>query len=321
MDIISDVLNVVRLNGALFLNAEFGHPWKVSSPCGQDIAQAVMPNSDNVIVYHLVTHGQCFVSIDGEKELLLNEGDIVIFPHGDAHNIGSNLATMPIDMSAIIPTLLNPNLDLLKTPGESGTTNLICGWLAAEQNIINPLMNSLPRLLKVNIRQHDSGKWLENSIIHAVDSASSVRAGAEAMTKKLAEILFLETLRFYMESLPDDQLSWLAGMKDKHVGKALSLIHAEPAKQWTVELLAQQAFVSRSVLAEKFKSFVGKPPMKYLARWRLAIAASLLQEGKKSIAWIIEEIGYESDTSFSRAFKKEFGVPPSGWREKFVSQN
>ena len=318
MDIISDVLNVVRLNGALFLNADFGHPWRVSSPCGQDIAKAVMPNSDNVIVYHLVTEGSCTVKINGEQDILLEAGDIVIFPHGDAHDIGSHLDTMPLDMSAIIPTLLDPDLGLIQTPGEKRSAKLICGWLAAEQNVINPLINSLPNLLKVNIRQHESGQWLENSIKHTVDSASSVRAGSATMTKKLAEILFLETLRFYMEGLPEDQMSWLAGMKDKHVGKVLALIHAQPAKQWTVESLAQEVFVSRSVLAEKFKNFIGTPPMKYLARWRLAIAASLLKEGSKSIALIIEEIGYESETSFSRAFKKEFGAPPNHWRKAYV---
>lgn len=319
MDVLSDVLNVIRLDGALFLNGDFAHPWRVSSPCGQDIANAVMPHSDNVIVYHLITQGSCSVKIPGEQDVLLNEGDIVIFPHGDQHDIGSHLTTMPLDMSSIFPTLLDPNLDVIKTPGNNQTTKIVCGWLAAEQNIINPLVDSLPKLLKVNIRQHDSGLWLENSIKYAVESANTVRAGSSTMTKKLAELMFLETLRFYIETIPEEQSSWLAGMRDKQIGKVLSLIHSSPAAPWTVESLASEVCVSRSVLAEKFKHFVGTPPMKYLARWRLAIAASLLREGSLSITRVIEEIGYESETAFNRAFKREFGMPPGSWRASKIN--
>lgn len=319
MDVLSNVLSTINLDGALFLNADFGYPWRVSSPCGQDIASIAMPHVDNVIVYHLITKGSCSVRVDGEKNVVLNEGDIVVFPHGDAHDIGSHLDIMPMDMSAIIPTLLDPNLDLIKTSGEGAATHIVCGWLSAEQNVINPLVDSLPKLIKVNIRQQDSGKWLESSILHAVASTTSSRAGSSTMTKRLAELLFLETLRLFIETIPKEQSSWLAGMEDKHVGKALSLIHAAPEKPWSVESLAAKVFTSRSVLADKFKHFIGVPPMKYLTRWRLAIAASLLREGKLSIARVIEEIGYESETSFNRAFKREFGVPPGSWRNSKIA--
>jgi AraC-like DNA-binding protein len=316
MDVLSNVLDIIHLDGALFLNGDFAYPWRIASPCGADIADIAMPHTDNVIVYHLITEGGCIVQVENEENIELVEGDVVIFPQGAAHDIGSHLNSTPMDMSEIVPTLLNPNLNLIKTSGGKDSTKIVCGWLSVEQNVINPLIDSLPNVIRVNIRQQDSGRWLENSIRYAVESTSTSRAGNSAMTKKLAELLFLETLRLYIETIPETESNWLAGMEDKHVGKALSLMHESPAFSWSVETLAEKVFVSRSVLADKFKHYVGIPPMKYLARWRLAISASLLRDGNTPVASIIDKIGYESETAFIRAFKREFGVTPGNWRKQ-----
>jgi transcriptional regulator GlxA family with amidase domain len=152
----------------------------------------------------------------------------------------------------------------------------------------------------------------------AVAEAADKHAGSESVLTKLSELMFIDVLRRYLEKLPAEQAGWLAGLRDPLVGKALSLLHAKPAHDWTLDELAKQAGLSRSVLAERFMQFVGIPPMQYLAKWRMQIAAELLTGSNVNVGTIAVQIGYESEAAFSRAFKKMIGVPPSAWRRTIL---
>jgi AraC-like DNA-binding protein len=204
--------------------------------------------------------------------------------------------------------------------GGGGTlTRLVCGFLAVQDISKNPLLSSLPRLFKVSIRG-SSGEWLEPALRFATEQAASGNAGGATVLAKLSELLFVEALRRYVETMTDDQKGWLAGLRDRFIARALNLMHARPAYPWTVSDLAAKASMSRSAFAERFTGLLGMPPMQYLVQWRLQLAAQHLRQGDRPLATIAEDVGYDSEASFSRAFKREFGVPPATWRRNAAAQ-
>ena len=201
----------------------------------------------------------------------------------------------------------------LRYGGGGDTTRLICGFLASDSVLSNPLLAALPRLFRIGMRGTDAA-WLETSMRFAASEAALARAGGATVLGKLSELLFIEAVRRYTETLPANERGWLAGLRDRFVGRALSLMHARPAHPWTVDALGRQVGLSRSALAQRFTALLGQPPMQYLARWRLQLAARQLRGGDVPLAVVAEDVGYESEAAFNRAFKREFGVPPAAWR-------
>ena len=316
MDTLSDVLRGIKLTGAVFLHAEFSAPWCVGVPPATMIAQFLMPSAEHVARYHLVTSGRCTIKPDGSNAATLEAGDVVVLPHGEPHLIGSDLHQPPASMRNLAQPPGWERLPLLHHGGGGTVTTLVCGFLACDPRLCRPLLSALPTLLKVNIRSSPAGAWIENSICYAADQASSPRPGGDALLAKLSEVLFVETLRAYIERLPPERTGWLAGLRDPVVGASLGLMHARPADDWTVDRLAKEVGCSRSVLAERFTHFIGEPPGHYLTRWRLAVAADLLRSGRASLTRVAETVGYQSEAAFNRAFKREHGVPPATWRRR-----
>ncbi len=177
----------------------------------------------------------------------------------------------------------------------------------------DPLLSALPRLFKVGMRG-SSASWLESSLRFATEEAASAQAGSATVLAKLAELVFVEAVRRYVGTMPDDRKGWLAGLRDRFVARTLALMHAQPVYPWTVDALAREVGISRSGLAQRFTELVGLPPMQYLALWRLQLAARQLRLTDSSLASVAESTGYESEASFNRAFKREFGEPPATWR-------
>jgi AraC-like DNA-binding protein len=314
MDALSEVLRVVQLQGAVFFNASFTAPWCFPSPPGPAIVQALAPGAEQMVLYHYLTEGECAVHLEGSEPAHLAAGDIVVFPHADAHlmlhpSIGR---AAPMDVAA----LLRERPRELRAGGGGASTRFICGYLTCDPRLCRPILSALPRMLSVRLRDGDGGGWLDASFQHAVNEAASARPGGEGVLAKLSEVMLAETLRRYMEQLPAEQTGWLAGVRDRSVGRSLALMHERPAHPWTVDSLAREVATSRSVLAERFTHFVGQSPMQYLTKWRLALAADLLRRSALSAARIAEEVGYETDAAFSRAFRREFGVPPATWRRQ-----
>lgn len=313
MDVLSDVLQAIRLEGAIFLNAEFHEPWCMDVPKGSDLARRFKPGAPNLVICHTVLEGKCWVRLPDGEAVPLHAGDTVAFPNGDSHIIGSGLHHAPVSIDHVVQ-IDEPHLESFRYGGDGDRTGLVCGWFAYERDVPNPLVNAMPRLFRSSLRHRPSGPWIEQSIRYALQEAAAGQPGSGAVATKVAESLFVETLRGYIESLPPGHLGWLAGLRDAQVGKCLSLMHSQPAKDWSVEKLAEEVHVSRSVLAQRFNEVVGMPPIQYLIRWRLAMSARLLRGGRIGLGRVIEAVGYESEASFSRAFKKEFGVSPGQWR-------
>jgi AraC-like DNA-binding protein len=284
------------------------------------MAPYLSSNSKHVIIFHLLTEGRGYIQFDGDgRTIPLNAGDIVIFPHGDPHIMGNGLPVTPVDSAQALERVLSGGLTVSRHGGGGEITRLICGYMACEPQLSRVFLGGLPPLLKINIRNDASGQWLEHSIRYSVGQADGCGPGGEAVLARLSEALFIETLRRYIALLPPEQTGWLAGIRDQDVGKALALLHRKPAHPWTVASLANEVGVSRSVLAERFRRYLSETPIAYLTRWRLQLGAQLLTSTSNSVAQIAAEVGYESESSFNRAFKSEFSLPPARFRSRTKS--
>lgn len=315
-DVLSDVLSVIKLDSAIYFNAEFAAPWAFAAPESARVASFLAPGA-HVIVYHLLAEGSAYAQVAGGERITLSPGDIVTFPHGDAHLLGNGIGATPIDASAAIPTYLEHGLTETVGGGAGPQSRFICGFLACDPQLGRAFLGGLPSIVRVNIRDDAAGRWLEDSLRFSVTEAASGSGGSRAMLTRLAEAVFAETVRRYVRSLPATETGWLAGTRDPEVGRALTLIHQRPAEPWTIASLAHEVGLSRTVLAERFRHFLDEPPMSYLTKWRLRLAARMLAaDATTSLAEVATDVGYESDAAFSRAFKREFGIPPAQYRRE-----
>jgi AraC-like DNA-binding protein len=278
----------------------------------------MLENGAHIIIYHLLSEGRAYVQLQDGDRVPLSAGDIVTFPHGHGHVLGSGTRIAPIDAGAALPGVLQRGLEPLRGGGGGASSRFICGFLACDPQLSGALLGGLPPIIKVNVREDPSGQWLENSLNFSVAQSANREAGASAMLTKLSEVLFAETLRRYVRGLPEGQTGWLAGARDAEVGKALTLMHQRHAHPWTVAELARDVGLSRTVLSERFRHFLGDSPMAYLMRWRLQLGARALGATSHSVAQIASEVGYESEAAFNRAFKREYGLPPATYRRDKV---
>ena len=320
MDALSETLRVVRLVGAIFIQARFTAPWCYQSPRADSAAPLLEPNAERVVIFHLITEGECFVELGDEKPVRLIAGDAVIFPQGDAHLMTSQPGLPPASGGARLDQVLARRPRQIAYGGGGATTRLVCGYLACDARLAKMLLAGLPRIVRVNVRGSNAGAWLEASVRYALAEARSPRPGGAGVLAKLAEVLFIEVLRLYMNEQGEGRTGWLAGVGDRIVGAALNALHRRPAHAWTLEELASEAATSRSVLAERFQHLVGSSPMQYLTQWRMLLAANLLSGSNAPLARIAEDVGYQTDTAFSRAFRREYGTPPAAWRRRHAAR-
>lgn len=333
MDVLSDVIRVVRLSGAVFFTAKFSSPWALDSPNPGLLADIVMPDAECVVLFHILTEGSCTVECQGCPPAPMEANDVVVFPHGEPHTMRSDERAVPAPMDAVFPRRPADDLPEVTFGGGGPASQFICGYLNCDQRFA-PLLGALPPMLVVRSRADGlaieardrdgrppvvlaagSTTWLGTTLQHTMHEARSTRPGSAAMLGRLTELMFVEIIREYMQQVPGDRGGWLAGLRDAHVGSALRLLHANPAKSWTVEDLARETALSRSALAQRFTDLVGEAPMRYLARWRMQLAKELLRDGSQGIQEIAVRVGYESEPAFNRAFKRATGVPPAAWRK------
>ena len=317
MDVLSDVLKAVRLTGAIFFERHLHSPWVGESPPSAAIASMVMPDAGHVISFHAILSGSCWAGLAGSSypSKRFSAGDIVIYPMGDANVLSSEpgMRGLPdLQEYARPKDRPLPIVSRLHNEG-SDYCHLVCGYFGCDARPFNPLLEALPRML-LSQMPAAAQSWLSNMLRVAAEEAGRGGAGSESLLARLAELMFVEVVRQYIAGLPDDSKGWLSGLKHRHVGFALRLIHAQPEKPWTLAELAREVGLSRSVLADRFARYVGVSPMHYLGRWRMQLATRRLSTPGVSVAQVGAEVGYESEAAFSRAFKKYVGVPPGSWR-------
>jgi AraC-like DNA-binding protein len=198
--------------------------------------------------------------------------------------------------------------------GSADKLGVVCGFLGCDDRPFNPLMATLPRLLHIKRASGAADDRLERLLELTLAEARDAAPGGESVRLRLSELMFVEVIRRHLAALAPEQAGWLAGLRDEHIGRALALLHERAAHPWTLEDLAADVGLSRSAFAERFARLVGEPPMQYLARWRMQVAARLLTDGTAKVAAVALEVGYDSEAAFSRAFKKIAGVSPAAWR-------
>ena len=320
MDVLSDVLLAVRLEGAVFFDITARSPFVAQSPSTEVIAARVAADAEHLIAFHVITSGSCWVEAVDEPEapVLLQAGQMVIFPSGEANILASapgmrghpDLPLYYRPVTEALPFVIDINGD-----SSAEGCRIVCGYFACDTRPFNPLLGSLPRMVHAPVSAASWG-WMSELLDTAIRASSDREAGQEAMLAKLSELMFLEALRAHIESLSHETRNWVAGLRDSEIGAALRLIHGRFAEPWTLELLARESNMSRSTLADRFTAYVGIPPMTYLAQWRIQVAARLLQNGSTSIAQAASTVGYQSESAFNRAFKRLVGEAPGAWRRR-----
>ncbi|GLS19241.1 AraC family transcriptional regulator [Labrys miyagiensis] len=314
MDALSDVLRVIHLKGGIFLKAVFTAPWCVSTQLRAEDCGLMLDGAEQLMLFHYVVEGRLMAQTPNGPPVQIEAGEVVILPHNHQHLLGSHLELAPVATKNIVQNSRDGGLHTIHHGGGGEQTRFVCGFLGCDRMSGNPLLDALPPLLRFDTRQGSVGAWMRSSVEFAAQEITSGRAGSETMLAKLSELLFVEAIRHYIEDAPDAQTGWLAGLKDPFVSRALSLLHGRVAGEWTVDELGREVGLSRSALADRFTRLIGEPPMRYLARWRIRVAANRLRNSEASLAQVAEEVGYESEAAFNRAFKRNFGVPPATWR-------
>ena len=316
MDAFSEILGGVALKGAVYFSAEFSAPWGFSTPPSRYLASVLAPGAAHLVVFHFLVEGSGYIQVENGCSLRLEAGDVIVLPHGDAHGMWSEEGVQDKETPAIVAKLKARDLRTMQAGGGGEVARFVCGYMSCDPLLSRPILNSLPPAFKVNLRTDRSGHWLENAILHLVDEAASGHAGSEAMLAKLSEALFVDTLRRYIAGLPEQEVGWLAAVRDPFVGKSLTLLHAKAQHRWTLAELAKEVGLSRSALVERFTRYLSEPPMAYLIRLRLQLAARALAATSRGVAEIASDVGYESEAAFNRAFKREFGFPPARYRRE-----
>ena len=333
-DVLSGLLRRIRLRGALFFNVECVGAWVTEAPPSVSISSAVMPGSEHLMEYHVVLGGSCWAGITGEPQFEMHAGDVILFPHGDPHVMSSvpGLRAEP-DIPFLIANLkqrtglpfmvrqrddrhIQPATPRPDTPSPLPVATLLCGFLGCDRGPFNPLLAALPRVIHARASELSENSWAGQLARLAEAESGAGRPGGEAVLERMSEMMFVDLIRLHLSTMPTSQTGWLAALRDRHVGRVLSLMHSQPAETWTLEKLSAHAGLSRSALQERFVELVGQPPMQYLRCWRMQVASNLLVESNAKMATIAREVGYDSEEAFSRSFKRAVGQPPATWRRE-----
>lgn len=319
-DPLGDILVSVRLRGALFFVVDATSPWCIEVPHARKYARTIMPQAEHVFSYHITVEGAGFASVPGVPPMGYDSGDILVFPHGDGYKMQNAPDTPPeFDIDGVLQfmsALADGSLPFVVPEGGGGepSTKTICGFLGCDARPFNPILASLPRMLRLR-RPGSEPDMLDRLIEMTMAEAQSGRPGSRGVGLRLSELMFIELLRRYIDAPGPKPPGWLAGLADPPVARALGAIHARPEEEWTVERLADLAAISRSSFAERFQRRVGHAPGRYLTLWRLQVAAGLLRDGELPVAAIAQRVGFGSDAGFSRTFKRETGLSPTMWRD------
>ena len=320
MDLLSEVLNAVKLDGALFFNGEFSAPWCLSACRSSSFAPYLSAAAGHTILFHFLTEGRAYARLkDGRREEL-GAGDIVVFPHGDPHFLGNGSPEKPVDSLHVFSKNLTHGFKVARFGGGGETTKFVCGFLACDPQLSEVFLAGLPPILRVPADTGPAGQWLEHAIRSSVGESGGSHAGSSVVLARLSEALFVQTLRRYINALPPSETGWLAGARDPVISRALALIHKEPAHPWTVSHLARRVGLSRTRLAERFRQFLGDSPIAYLAQLRMKLGARILQSTEDNIAHVAAAVGYGSEAAFNRAFKREYACPPAQFRRHHAAR-
>lgn len=298
-DPLGEALHFLRMSGVFYCRSELTEPWGTTIPA--------IPDS---LMFHAVTAGRCWLEVDGAEPRWLQPGDLALVPHGRGHVLRSAAGAASVDLFDLPRELVSERYELLRHGGGGAPTTLICGAVRFDHPAAHHLVSLLPRILSIEASTAPHMDWIQSTLRLMAAEARALRPGGETVVTRLADILVIQAIRSWIEQDPAAQTGWLGALQDKQVGRAIALIHRDPARAWTLASLAEEVAMSRSGFAARFTTLVGMPAMQYLAQWRMHVALSWLKENDTGLAHLAERVGYQSEAAFSRAFKRYIGVSP-----------
>jgi len=316
VNMLSDLLSSMRLSGGVFLDGEMCAPWSIRSQIAPEDCAAYFEVPSVIIAYHFVRSGWLTCEVDEEPPVTVRAGEIVILTRNDPHYLHGPLRCTPVDGHDLIGPADEDGLFRIRLGTDGEKTKIYCGFLGSTTPE-NMLLRLLPSVMVIAVDDAAESAWIKRSLEFAVTGASR---DSPQLVGKLAEALFAEAVRRYVDALPDGQTGWLAGLKDPAVGRTIALIHRRFADALSLDVLAREAGVSKTVLGERFRTLIGESPMQYCARWRMHVAADMLRNNRQNACSVAYSVGFNSEAAFSRAFKREFGAPPAAWQRALSSR-
>ncbi|GAA3918878.1 AraC family transcriptional regulator [Litoribacillus peritrichatus] len=293
MDVFSDVLRRLQLRGSSYFCSDFHDSWGIDEPASERGQ------------FHIVIRGDAWLSVNDEPEVLLKEGDIVVLPHGDAHWLASSPKSAKHPAIEVVTAIQSGQSPF---EGDVPGATLLCGYFEYDDRTPHPLLNSLPPLVYLSTDDLNDSGWLLSSVHSLSIKSRNPGPGREALVDRLTEVVLIEIFRLWLEQHSEES-GLFSALCDERISKAIYAIHGEPGMSWTVASLAKESGMSRTIFAQEFHDKVGQPPMVYLTNWRMAIARDLLKSGE-SVLGVAMSLGYQSEASFSKAFKKVLGITP-----------
>ncbi|HSH89011.1 MAG TPA: AraC family transcriptional regulator [Ramlibacter sp.] len=320
-DLLSDVLQRIHLASAVFLRGEFTAPWAFSSVDEGTMRQLMQLHASRLVLFHVAVEGSFTIELASGEHATAHAGDAVVLPYCDEHVMGFPQGTTPVPISTLVPMPPWDRMPVVCHGGGGDPTRILCGYLLCDDLLFNPVLRALPRLIHVRPSSPQAAQWREASLRYTVEQAEQAGIQAAPLLSRLPEMVLVDCLRQYAQDLPQGQAGWLGALGDPVLGRALMLLHARPGEAWTVNSLATRVAVSRSILADRFVQALGVSPIRYLAQWRMQLAANLLRdEPRLGLGDVASRVGYESEAAFSRAFKRHLAVSPASWRKPVAPQ-
>ena len=305
-DVLTDVLSTLALRGRVFCVSELSAPWSIRF------------DRSSYAHFHVIERGQAWARLEGEEQAFaLQGGDLVVFPHGGGHVLADQLEVQPVGIRSLIQEG-GQGCNVIRHGGGGNETRMTCGSFELGSPAGNPLLAVLPPLLHVPGQEGQVAEWLSPTLRLLAQEARHPSLGSETLLTRLTDIVFVQAVRAWLTSMPPGQAGWLGALRDPQIGAALGLLHRQPSADWSLEGLAKKVGMSRSPFAARFTKLVGEPPLTYLAKWRLHLAADRLARGQESVKEVAARSGYESEAAFSKAFKKTYGAAPTLWRRQLA---
>lgn len=310
---LQSALERLRLEGAVFLRAEYREPWAYESLTGRETAKVLRPDSDRVILFHVVASGACWVSVDDGPRHWARRGDVIVLPYGDQHRMGGADDADVVSISTFMPSPPWRRMPVLRHGAGGELTDVVCGYLHSQDPLFDPVLRVFPPVFVVR-PEGPAADWVRANVSYALEQTQVSPASPGIVMSRLPEMLLVEVLRLHLASAPAADRGWVAALNDPVLQPAMSVLHSAPERPWTVSALAREAAVSRSVLDARFREVLGRSPIRYLTEWRMHLAEDLLATTDLGVGVVARRVGYDAEEAFSRAFKRAHGVPPSVWR-------
>jgi len=303
-DPLGEALHFLRMTGVFYCRSELTAPWGIDLPPMKDC-----------MMLHLVTAGECILTVAGAEPCPMGKGDFVLVPHGEGHRLAGAADSHTVPLFDLPRDQVSERYEILRCGGGGAPTEMLCTGVRFEHPAAFHLLELLPKVIRVSVDADSGDRWVPVVMDLIEAEAKAMKPGGETVITRLADTLVIHVIRAWM-ARETSRKGWLAALRDPKIGHAIALVHREPAREWSVGSLAGAVAMSRSAFAARFTELVGEPAMRYVTRWRMRLALAQLKEGKDTLFEMADRLGYRSEAAFSRAFKRYMGVSPGVARKR-----